>query len=236
MIGIEIIKPHVKLITPEEWFEKIPWLIEYCGRLSHKSEDRMKDGSSDKFIRKVAGKLGHESIIEHMGITYHVYCDRTCSHQLVRHRVAASYTQESQRYCDYCKGEDYYLPVILPPTIGDIPHGTILNQECIRFNTSTYTKDNPALRAWTKNCLYSYEDYRFLRDKGIPPEDARSVLPGATKTEVAVTYNLRMWRHVFKMRALNPKAQWQVRGVFKMLLADLSKRLPMFFDDLVMEE
>ena len=227
MIGVQIVKPKAKLITPEEWFEKIPWLVEYCGRLSHKSEGRMAEGSADPFIRKVARRLGHESITEHMVITYHVWCDRSCSHQLVRHRLAA-YTQESQRYCSYAKGGANLLHVILPPSIGDLPEGTIIRED--------HEYASPALHVWADSTLNSYKDYLFLIDQKIPPEDARSVLHNATKTELAVTFNLRMWRHVFEQRALNRHAQWQIRSVFSDILQDLARRLPMFFDDLLVHQ
>ena len=60
----------------------------------------MKEGTTEPFIKKIAMNYGHESIIEHGFFTVCFTCDRSCSHQIVRHRIAA-YTQESQRYCDY---------------------------------------------------------------------------------------------------------------------------------------
>ena len=103
MIGIRIVKPEVEFITPKymptEWKNQL-LLIEECGRVSHRSEGRMKEGTCEPFIKKIAMKYGHESIIEHGVFTVCFVCDRSCSHQIVRHRLAA-YTQESQRYCDY---------------------------------------------------------------------------------------------------------------------------------------
>jgi thymidylate synthase (FAD) len=64
------------------------------------------------------------------------------------------------------------------------------------------------------------------------PEDARYVLPNATKTEVVVTFNLRMWRHVFKDRALNKHAQWEIRTLFVSIYEHLKWRLPSVFGDL----
>jgi thymidylate synthase (FAD) len=65
--------------------------------------------------------------------------------------------------------------------------------------------------------------------EGDPPEDARYVLPNATKTELAVTFNLRQWRHVFKERALNRHAQWEIRGIFSAILTGLKERFPAIF-------
>ena len=64
------------------------------------------------------------------------------------------------------------------------------------------------------------------------PEDARYLLPNATKTEVVTTMNLRMWRHVFRERALNPKAQWEIRGIFLGIFQEFRNLLPCVFGDL----
>jgi thymidylate synthase (FAD) len=67
---------------------------------------------------------------------------------------------------------------------------------------------------------------------GGKPEDARYLLPNASKTEIVVTLNLRMWRHVFRERALNPKAQWEIRGIFLTLYELYDDYLPCVFGDL----
>jgi len=58
----------------------------------------------------------------------------------------------------------------------------------------------------------SYFDYLRLRALGISAEDARFLLPTATKTEVYTTFNLRMWMHFFKMRC-DTHAQWEIRDL-----------------------
>ncbi len=125
--GIRIVEPSVEMITPKyfpNWREGFTGLIEECGRVSHKSEGRIEEGSAAPFIDKIANRYGHESIIEHGFFTVCFVMSRAASHQLVRHRIAA-YTQESQRYCDYGKvvvkgdgGDGKFLNVILPPSIG----------------------------------------------------------------------------------------------------------------------
>ena len=69
------------------------------GRVCYKSEDKIKDGSAEKFIKGII-KRGHESVIEHESISVRFVCDRGVSHEIVRHRIA-SYSQESTRYCNY---------------------------------------------------------------------------------------------------------------------------------------
>lgn len=71
--------------------------IELCGRVCYKSEDKITDGSAEKFVAGII-KRGHEAVLEHANITTKFVCDRGVSHEIVRHRLAA-YCQESTRYC-----------------------------------------------------------------------------------------------------------------------------------------
>ena len=158
-------------------------------------------------------KSGHESVIEHCSITVKIICDRSCSHQLVRHRIAA-FSQESQRYCNYNK---LGFEIIQPRTIKkDTKMGAA----------------NWVYNAWYDTVELSLAAYEQLIDYGIPPEDARSVLPNAMKTEVVTTFNLRQWRHVFIERALNRRAQWQIREIMLDILASFDMYLPCVFIDL----
>lgn len=60
---------------------------------------RSEMGDSGKFIQKLIG-MGHESVLEHASASFEVSgISRACSHQIVRHRLAA-YSQESQRYVE----------------------------------------------------------------------------------------------------------------------------------------
>jgi thymidylate synthase (FAD) len=256
---IRIVTPSVELLTPESWFEDMGILVEICGRKSHKSEDRMEPGSHLKFIPKIAFKLGHESIIEHASVTVSYIGSRAMSHQLVRHRVASSYTQESQRYCDYSNDVKYAaLNVIVPPSIFKLkgttadsawknvnglmvvraPHDGKEGVLCYHREGQgdpipIYTDlDWGIQHCFFNSLMISYESYLYLREKGVPAEDARFVLPNANKTEVATTYNVRQWRHVFKLRC-DRHAQWEIRFLMKETLAlFLDSPLAVFFEDL----
>ena len=59
---------------------------------------------------------GHLSIFEHASFTFGIEgISRTCSHQLVRHRIGCSYSQQSQRSIE---PGNY----VIPPTIGTDEH------------------------------------------------------------------------------------------------------------------
>lgn len=125
---------------------------------------------------------GHLSVFEHAFVTFEIEgISRACSHQLVRHRLA-SYSQQSQRYCcvDVDSGDWY----VIPPSMAG---GT-------RFEDS--------MRAYA-------DEYRDALIEGVNPEDARYLLPEATKTTIVVTMNLRELFHFLDVRS-SKRAQWEI--------------------------
>jgi thymidylate synthase (FAD) len=245
-----VVEPHAEMITPKydgRWAENALALVEECGRVSHKSEGRIKPGSAEKFIRKVGIKWRHESILEHAVFTACFVGSRAMSHQLVRHRLAA-YTQESQRFCDYAptfgledppEGERTgALRVIVPPSIVVLPEGTVVrrlddgvtyelpDETGIRL-ASTLT---PKARTFLGGLLDAYGRYLSLRRMDVPAEDARHLLPNATKTEVYTTFNLRQWRHVFKMR-LDSHAQWEIRRCVREVFEFFRREIPLVTEE-----
>jgi len=226
---IEIVEP--KAIV-ESSFEGIMPLLERAGRTCYMSEDKIRAGSAESFIRNII-KRGHESVIEHASISARIICDRSTSHQLVRHRLAA-YSQTSQRFCDYGKKGCQF---ICSPSIGIQPgiYRSEWFDNCgqLVFDNNGVVDLNPTQLEWLVTVEQCYNSYLRLRNDNIKPEDARSVLPNAVKTEVFSTFNLRVWRHLFKVRALNSHAQWQIRGIFRELLDKFVVELPAIFGDLL---
>lgn len=135
-------------------------------------------------IIKSCIKSGHLSILEHANFTFQVEgISRVLTHQLVRHRLA-SYSQQSQRYVTLNNSE-----FIVPQSINDNPDAITLYGEMIRSIVSGYFR---------------------LIDMGIPPEDARYLLPQGTNTRITITMNARELRHFFQQRCCN-RAQLEIR-------------------------
>lgn len=163
----------------------------------------------------------HESVIEHESFTAKFFIDRGVSHEMVRHRLAA-FTQESTRYCNYASGRfDGEVTFILP---------------CFwDRSASEDPKVGQLYRRWA-HMMEDIEDcYRWMIENGASPQQARSVLPNSLKTEVVMSANMREWRHVFKLRT-SKAAHPQMREVMIPLLAEMKKRIPVLFDDIVVRE
>ncbi len=201
---MRIISPSFKVVTDLNR-EEILRKIELAGRISHKSEEKISEDSAAKFVKHLL-KIGHESVLEHVNISVIIICDRGVSHELVRHRLA-SYTQESTRYCDYAKKGE--IAVIKPVFL---------------------TEGTEEYRVWKTAMELIEKSYFHLRDLGLKPEEARSVLPNSLKTEIFVTANIREWRHIFELRC-NAAAHPQMREIMMPLLQLFQQKLTPLFDD-----
>jgi thymidylate synthase (FAD) len=187
--------------------------IERAGRTCYKSEDKITSDSAERFVRALING-GHESVLEHEGISVRFVCDRGVSHELVRHRIA-SFSQESTRYCNYSRdGFGNELTFIIP----------LFEEDGTEVASSEEIEWKSAMRDAERH-------YMNLIKMGWKPQHARSVLPNSLKTEIVVTANIREWRLIFKQRA-SKSAHPQMRQLMCPLLEEFKKCIPAIFDDI----
>lgn len=149
-------------------------------------------------------------------ITAKFICDRGVSHEFVRHRVF-SFAQESTRYCDYSKdkfGND--ITYIIPSWL-DLPEGKYSNWDNDWCDVSELKLLYPEVDNLSDpaNCflqsIKNAEYYYFmLINRGWKPQQARQVLPNATKIELVMTGFESDWEHFFELRcsgAAHPDAK-----------------------------
>lgn len=235
---MKIIKPCF-IIEDEIDGEEILRKLEKYGRVCYKSEDKITPDSARKFVATIL-KSGHESVIEHEKVTVRVICDRGVTHEIVRHRIAA-YSQESTRYCNYkSRGIQVVEPFFFArdaerkrtvfPTGW---RGTICEE--YPYNVVLGTAEMNEYDVWFMAMLFAEWAYTTLvRDFNRVPQEARSVLPNSLKTEIVMTYNLREWRHFFKLRC-SKRAHPQMREITIPLLHEFQRRIPIIFDDIAEE-
>ena len=144
--------------------------------------------------------------LEHHGSATFLFegISRTCTHQLVRHRLA-SFSQESQRYVDLSKGG---WQAIVPHAIANNPAAYAELEEFWRIAEEKYAK---------------------LRALGIRKEDARFLLPNAAETRIIATMNFAGWSHFFWLRAVDMAAQWEIRLMGQRALSMLYNIAPTVF-------
>ena len=153
-------------------------------------------GKSDYSAKRVKTcfQSGHMSVFEHASITFAIDgVSRALTHQLVRHRLA-SFSQMSHRYCKVdAKSDDWYV----------VPWSFVQGPADESMTTLKQARFRQAMDV-------AGAAYREALQIGIKPEDARYLLPEATKTAITVTMNARELFHFLDVRQ-DSRAQWEIR-------------------------
>ena len=106
-------------------------------------------------------------------------CDRAVQNQLVRHR-SMSFAVQSQRYCNYSKDKfGNEVSFVLPSWVDD---------------------GSADANLMAGSMIVAETAYFELLKRGWKPEQARSVLPNSTATEMVVTGFLSDWIKLFNLR------------------------------------
>ncbi|MFB6070775.1 MAG: FAD-dependent thymidylate synthase [Halanaeroarchaeum sp.] len=172
---------------------------------------------------------GHFGPFEHAQATFAVEgCSRTCMAQITRHRHA-SFDVRSMRYvsfedvdpADVAAGE----LVVKPPSVTD-PDWVGRKNESGSVDEETVARREEVFSEAVERAVESYQD---LLDLGMPPEDARFVLPLGTEVNMVLSLNARMLMHVADMRAA-ADAQWEVREMTEEILDLAAEWAPITFE------
>src|ERR1017187_4651792 len=175
---MNIVQPYAKLHTIDgnspELTSGILALkkIEWCGRISHRSEESQTIDSYDRFIRTVVLGHGDWSIVEHASATVDMLVDRGSTHEVVRHRLF-SFTQESTRFVNYEKK--------MPPSFTKPEE--LQDDDVPRDNVGNPT-DCSSSSIWSIAIEACEDAYRELLRRKFPPQIARSIFPNALASRV----------------------------------------------------
>lgn len=210
---MKIIEPSFQILNPADETEGLVMLtkIEGMARISHRSEDRQTGDTWTRFISAVVLQRGDWSVVEHCNASVLFRVDRGITHELVRHRLF-SFTQESTRFVNgrksYPNGLEFIKPINLPAK---------------------------ATWNWEQACGQAEMAYLDMLDNGVRPQEARSVLPNSLAATIALSGNLRNWRHILIMRTTQ-ETHPDFKRVMIPLLAEFQNRIPLLFDDIIPEE
>jgi len=181
-----------------------------------------RGSEANRLFNHIVGS-GHTSTLEHISFTFSVEgVSRALLAQLTRHRVGWSYSVQSQRYVKMSSesrsgGFDYTLP-----------------EKCISREPIKGTEHCEGVRGVFEEAMASAQKhYDELIECGVPQEDARSVLPNATATNLVVTCNLRALIDFVGKRDRNKGAQSeiaQLAGTMKQKVKAAEPRLAEFLE------
>jgi thymidylate synthase (FAD) len=240
---MKIIKPSAEMLSifNRQQGEFVMAFIEAAARISHGSEDKIKQGSWERLLQSVVMDHGDWSVVEHFTVSVLFKVDRGITHELVRHRLF-SFTQSSTRFINYAKEKD---GIVVHPAEFIYPKQDVECSNCYRgdealeytdgfFHKSLSDSQERCFfdRIWLKQIKSAEEAYKKLIIEGWRPQEARSVFPNALASTIQMTGNLRNWRHFFIMRT-TAETHPQMKQVTIPLLEKFKEVIPMFFDDII---
>ena len=160
-------------------------------------------------------------------ISVHIITSIGISRELNRHRCH-SICEESTRYCNYSKDKfDNTLTFILPNWIhiSDIHLGEKLDiHPMMKLLTGQYDRESMDIR-FLVPLAHAAHTYKCLIANGCKPQQARDVLPLATKTELIHTAFESDWEEFFKLRcssAAHPMMQELANQIKELMHKDKS--------------
>lgn len=250
---MKLVKAHYEILNPNindpKVVKNIYKQIEQAGRTCYKSEDKITDVSAEKFVRAIA-KSNHEAMLEHASMTVRFVVDRGVSHEIVRHRLS-SFAQESQRYCNYSNDKfgkevcfiiPFWLEKELQTDYHTMEYDAIWQHlvfdkkidSKIQEKIDVMSDSERQAIEWKLGCEVAESVYLSMLESGATPQEARTVLPNSTKTEIIMTANMREWRHFFRLRALGQTGapHPQMLEIAKPLYEECKEKLPALFGDL----
>ena len=136
-------------------------------------------------------------------------CSRAIAQELTRHRVF-SFLMESQRYVNYSKerhggGITFIIPTWFQTLKEEGKYDGEIRDGSNRIVLGGKTFQLSSVQGFNEHYMCSRlaeieNAYFYLLKQGYTPQQARDVLPNATKTELIMTGFASDWRHVMDLR------------------------------------
>ncbi|MCB0444163.1 MAG: FAD-dependent thymidylate synthase [Gelidibacter sp.] len=213
-------KVKLKAITPD-----IENTIVEIARVSSSRED--KTAQPEKLINYLI-RNKHFSPFEHGYITMEIETSKAIGIQLLRHR-SFTFQEFSQRYQDVGKlSEDGMFEEI------ELRKQAVDNRQSSTevFNPEIIIRNNvESFKLEAENAIYLFLEqaqnlYNSLLEAGVAREQARMILPMATKTRIYMTGSVRSWIHFLGLRD-DGHAQKEIQEVAKAIKNILITELPL---------
>jgi thymidylate synthase (FAD) len=174
-----------------------------AARVSHDADWRTgEDQGKDQNLINYLWRNRHTTPFEAVTFTFEVKAPIFVLRQWHRHRTW-SYNEVSARYTEL--PEEFY-----------IPEASIIGQQSKTDKQArSIAEDGVVEHIWATiairtQCEQAFKSYRYMLERGIPRELARSVLPVATYSRMFATVNLLNLLRFLTLRC-DPHAQYEIR-------------------------
>lgn len=207
-------------------------LCKTAGQLCYASfgPRRTKNENAASYFERLTS-AGHGSVLEHASFSFLLYgISRSVTHELVRHRAGAGFSQISQRYVSGA-----VLRFVERPEYQD-------DEDLHRLFEGRADRAAAEYEEMAEELLEKQEggaamlsaDYKTDARKKVQ-QTARSLLPNETEAPMVFTGNVRALRHIIEMRA-DAHAESEIRTLALRLFLCLHRSDPILFGDYELDE
>ena len=174
---------------------------------------------------------GHGSVLEHASFSFLLYgISRSVTHELVRHRAGAGFSQISQRYVSGA----VLRFVERPEYQEDENLHELFEERADRAAAEYETMADSLLEKQEGGAVMLSADYKTDARKKVQ-QTARSLLPNETEAPMVFTGNVRALRHIIEMRA-DAHAESEIRTLALRLFLCLHRSDQILFGDYELDE
>jgi thymidylate synthase (FAD) len=228
-INIDGMRSYLESVGGESWLERrlpeeVPpgeLLVEFAGRACYRSwapglnpnVRRVRDDRADYFLNLLSS--AHGSVLEHANYTFALrHVSRVATHEIVRHRAGAAYSQESLRYVRLVD-LGFRIPPALEPLRGEVVEIVERLEEFQRSAAERLDLDADGVPFDVKKEVTSA---------------LRRLAPIGLSTDIVLTMNVRTLRHVIEMRT-SSAAEEELRLIFGQVAEIMLEEAPGLFQD-----
>lgn len=194
--------------------------LEYDYDVNTNRSDALEERMA-KFFRKRMNER-HWGVWEHPGITLEITgLSRSGMAQLLRHRHLTADVM-SNRYVNVSDVDKQEL-FIYPPSF---TKDEIVTRDGVREIDMSAEE-----RVYKADKLFSLaiEYYSEFTEAGVPPEDARFMIPMGQATNLRISGNARALMHLLNVR-LNANVQWEAHNAMEQVLRECKHWMPHSFN------
>ena len=239
---------QVKLLTTPEFFAAMEYNAAYAMLTCRANTEKLQSEKPRVFIEK-AIKAGHESILEHITLTYEVRnLSRACLQELARHRHISLSVESTRHTLEEIFTDDNKLiqqaqniekNTMLPLSLISI-NGFIKSvwPEIDTENKKGFIRLDIALlailRYMSTNGKVVQQDGSLNKNSSVSNDELKYFIPEFWPTNLVLTANVRELRHIVKLRT-SPAALQEFQDLARKLVEVLPNEFKYLMEDCVHE-
>ena len=231
---------------------RLPKIIIEDSKLGKKLGDKLATVTFDD-IYELCGGSKHNVVAapstNRVALSAVLTTERAVTHELVRHRADASYSQESQRWVNYNNKGFTFIRPSLDPVKYEKAEFAVDSAELLpgvgvlksKLEDGGYIpKDTAMYKFWERkmeDVVSTYEIFSQFDINGeeklfgsVPPEFCRGCLPNWSATTIGVTFTPQNFTNLMHWR-LGADAYWPIRNLLGTMIVDALKQDHPFFSN-----